>query len=113
MTDLAALKRPLAEAPAFQEPPRATPSGGYRSQALPPPPTRTAAVRAPSPEAEEDEGPLAEAVYAFSSNEAGDLSVREKEVVAIVTKTSDDWWTCRNRQTGQEGLVPSAYMKEL
>lgn len=106
---------PFPEVPAYQEPPRATPSAAYRSQAsaLPPPPTRTAAARAPSPEAEQEEGPLAEAIYAFSSNEAGDLSVREKEVVIIVTKTSDDWWTCRNRQTGQEGLVPSAYMKEL
>lgn len=85
-----------------------------QSSGLPPPPTRTvAAARASSPEPEEDEGPVAEAMYAFSSNEAGDLSVREKEVVAVITKTSDDWWTCRNRQTGQEGLVPSAYLKEL
>lgn len=31
----------------------------------------------------------------------------------LASKVSADWWKARSRETGQEGLVPSAYLKEI
>lgn len=46
------------------------------------------------------------------SQDSTDLPVQEGQVVSIVAKTSEDWWTCEDGN-GRQGLVPANYMKEL
>lgn len=55
----------------------------------------------------------AEAMWAFSGSEAGDLSFAAGDVVEVIEKVKDDWW--RGRVVGQSevGLFPSSYVKEM
>ncbi|OSX60494.1 hypothetical protein POSPLADRAFT_1147923 [Postia placenta MAD-698-R-SB12] len=58
---------------------------------------------------QEPEGDWAEVVYDYSSEDPGDLEIKEGERVLIVERTSDDWWT--GELDGRRGLVPAAYVK--
>ncbi|KAI0733409.1 SH3-domain-containing protein [Fomitopsis betulina] len=71
----------------------------------PPPPPRP---RVPEPE---PEGEWAEAMYEYTSDDPGDLTLEEGVRVLIVERTSDDWWT--GEIDGRRGLVPAAYVKML
>ncbi|RSH92865.1 hypothetical protein EHS25_008311 [Saitozyma podzolica] len=85
-----------------------------------PPPTRSAsgsnsaANFSPAP-AEEELGVAegqAQALYDYEGADTGDLSVQSGQIVNVLVKTSDDWWTCEDGN-GQRGLVPAGYLKEI
>jgi len=71
----------------------------------PPPTTR------PQEEEEEEEkvGDWADVIYDYDSGEAGDLKITEGDVVLIIDRTSDDWWT--GEVNGKKGLFPASYVK--
>ncbi|EIW72793.1 hypothetical protein TREMEDRAFT_24523, partial [Tremella mesenterica DSM 1558] len=90
------------------------PSALSHSQAnLPPPPRRsvqTVEVIATETETMTGEG-QALALYDYVGADEGDLGVQKGQIVNVLEKTSDDWWTCEDGN-GQRGLVPAAYLKE-
>ncbi|KAL7416984.1 hypothetical protein BDY24DRAFT_376133 [Mrakia frigida] len=115
-------KDPNAAPAPYVPPPQPAPSpnGSFPKPKtnLPPPPTRrvapsTPAYEEPEVEQEEEGGDYAEAMYDFASSEPGDLPLKAKQVVLILEKVSDDWWKGRDPKSGKEGLVPSAYLKEI
>ncbi|KAL1410620.1 hypothetical protein Q8F55_004637 [Vanrija albida] len=61
--------------------------------------------------ADAGQGPQAQALYDYEGGDDTDLPVSENQVVTIIAKTSDDWWTCE--ADGKQGLVPANYLKEL
>ncbi|KAI5805774.1 hypothetical protein EDC01DRAFT_263990 [Geopyxis carbonaria] len=64
-----------------------------------PPPSYTPMVRA-------------EALWAFSGSESGDLTFAAGDTIEVVEKVKDDWW--RGRVGGGEvGLFPSSYVREI
>jgi len=72
---------------------------------MPPPPPRQIVQE------EEPEGEWAEVLYDYSSEDPGDLQIKENQMVLIVDKTSADWWT--GELEGKRGLVPAAYVKMM
>lgn len=54
----------------------------------------------------------AQALYDYTGNDEGDLSVQANQVVNIIEKTSSDWWTCEDGN-GQRGLVPATYLQPI
>ncbi|CDZ97508.1 Tyrosine kinases [Phaffia rhodozyma] len=106
-------KDPQAAPKPYEPPARTSPASS-----LPPPPTRRVIQPEPEPEQEpeaesDQDGDYAEALYDFAGNEPGDLPLQRKQVVLVLEKTSPDWWKARDAQTGQEGLIPAAYVKEI
>ena len=51
-------------------------------------------------------------LYAFAGDSHGELAVSEDDAVTIL---DDDgaWMTVRHENTGEEGLVPSSYVKKV
>ncbi|KAH9995187.1 hypothetical protein BJV74DRAFT_338578 [Russula compacta] len=100
-------------------------SGRKASSGFAPPPVRrvtasSSPVPAPAPEPEEDvqpgwageeAGAWAEALFDYTSEEAGDLHLREGERVRVTEQTSSDWWT--GEIDGRSGLFPASYVKLL
>jgi len=121
-----------APPPTVHTPPAFSSVGGKKaSSAFAPPPVRRvgpssssssssppAASAAPEPEEEdaqpesvEGAGEWAEALYDYTSEEAGDLHLRAGERVLVTEQTSSDWWT--GEVDGRSGLFPATYAKLL
>ena len=49
-------------------------------------------------------------LYEFEAQGDDELTVRENEVVTVVDKENDEWWTVRNA-SGAEGVVPAQYVQ--
>ncbi|ORY24778.1 hypothetical protein BCR39DRAFT_545879 [Naematelia encephala] len=49
-------------------------------------------------------------LYDFDAAGDDELSVKETEVVTVVDKENDEWWTVRN-SSGHEGVVPAQYVQ--
>ncbi|KAI9507184.1 SH3-domain-containing protein [Russula earlei] len=94
------------------------------SSGLAPPPVRRVPLASPASAAQvpepEDDGQLesveevgewAEALYDYTSEEAGDLHLRAGERVRVTEQTSSDWWT--GEVDGRSGLFPATYVKLL
>jgi len=68
---------------------------------------------APPPRPQEEEevkaGDWADVLYEYDSGEAGDLKIAEGDVVLIIDRTSDDWWT--GEVNGKKGLFPASYVQ--
>ncbi|KAF9518457.1 hypothetical protein BS47DRAFT_1338391 [Hydnum rufescens UP504] len=102
-------------------PPPASSSGSVaraKSHFAPPPVRRVTPVPAPRPEPEpeeqeqeEEEVEWAQALYAYTSSDPGDIPLKENQRVRIIERTSDDWWT--GEVNGRQGLFPSAYVQVL
>ncbi|QRW00184.1 SH3 domain-containing protein [Ceratobasidium sp. AG-Ba] len=56
-------------------------------------------------------GERAEALYDYTSDDPGDINVRQGDKLIIVERTSDDWWT--GEINGQRGLLPASYVRIL
>lgn len=113
-----------APPPPVQTPPAFSGTGGKKaSSAFAPPPVRripsssSAAAPTPAPEpefvedAQPEAGEWAEALYDYTSEEAGDLHLRAGERVLVTEQTSSDWWT--GEVDGRSGLFPATYVKLL
>ncbi|XP_038073020.1 tyrosine-protein kinase STK-like [Patiria miniata] len=55
--------------------------------------------------------PTYTALYDFAAQEKVDLSFQKGEALDIIHKTGGDWWFARSTKTGQEGYVPSNYIR--
>ncbi|KAL0639399.1 protein that induces appearance of [PIN+] prion when overproduced [Maublancomyces gigas] len=55
---------------------------------------------------------LAEALWAFSGTEPGDLSFQAGDKLEILEKVKDDWWKGRVVGSEHTGLFPSSYVRE-
>jgi len=97
-------------------------SGRKASSGFAPPPVRRVAASSPAqvpepeevaePEGgEEVSGQWAEALYDYTSKEAGDLPLQAGESVLVTEQTSADWWT--GEVDGRSGLFPATYVKLL
>ena len=64
------------------------------------------ASEAPAPSQAE----AATVLYDFDAQGDDELTVRENEVVTVVDKENDEWWSVRNA-SGQEGVVPAQYVQ--
>ncbi|XP_015115257.1 adapter molecule Crk [Diachasma alloeum] len=51
------------------------------------------------------------AKYDFEGNDPDDLPFRKGEILTVVTKDEEQWWTARN-SVGQTGLVPVPYVQK-
>ena len=49
-------------------------------------------------------------LYEFEAQGDDELTVRENEVVTVVDKENDEWWSVRN-SSGAEGVVPAQYVQ--
>ncbi|KAH9037621.1 SH3-domain-containing protein [Lactarius pseudohatsudake] len=95
-----------------------TPSGLFVPKKFAPPPVRRVSLSpAPEPEpepeeAEEEEvGEWAEALYDYTSEDAGDLHLHAGERVRVTERTSSDWWT--GEIGSRSGLFPATYVRPL
>ena len=50
-------------------------------------------------------------MYDWTPLQIGDLPIFQGDVVTVLAKNPDDWWTVRNAK-GMEGLVPSTYLEQ-
>ncbi|KAF8515381.1 SH3 domain-containing protein [Hysterangium stoloniferum] len=56
--------------------------------------------------------PQARAIWAYETQDAGDLSFAAGETIDIVEETNADWWKGRNAR-GETGLFPSNYVEKI
>ncbi|KAI9681567.1 MAG: hypothetical protein M1829_000764 [Trizodia sp. TS-e1964] len=54
---------------------------------------------------------VATALFAYSSNDAGDLALMPNDRVFVLEYANAEWWKGRNERTGLEGIFPQAYVK--
>ncbi|TFK56215.1 hypothetical protein OE88DRAFT_720980 [Heliocybe sulcata] len=105
-----------SKTPAPVAPPTPPAFAARRSNYAPPPVRRAGSSPAPpepEPEQEEEEeaGEWGEALYDYSSEDPGDLTLKAEQRILIVERTSDDWWTAELND--KRGLVPASYVKML
>jgi len=48
--------------------------------------------------------------YDFSGNDPEDLPFRKGDILTVVHKDEEQWWTCKNAE-GKEGLIPVPYVR--
>jgi len=53
----------------------------------------------------------ATALYAYTSNDAGDLELQPNDHVEVIEYMNAEWWKGRSTRTGQEGIFPRSYVK--
>ncbi|XP_034939280.1 adapter molecule Crk [Chelonus insularis] len=51
------------------------------------------------------------AKYDFEGNDPDDLPFRKGEILTVITKDEEQWWTARN-SVGQKGLIPVPYVQK-
>jgi len=69
------------------------------------------AVRwAPAPTTPTENAETATVMYDFVAQGEDELSVTEHELVTIIDKENDEWWSVKNA-TGREGVVPAQYVQ--
>ncbi|KAI8521907.1 hypothetical protein Bbelb_016610 [Branchiostoma belcheri] len=52
------------------------------------------------------------ALYDFDGNDPEDLPFKKNEILVVVRKDEDQWWTVRNKD-GREGSIPVPYVQVL
>jgi len=55
--------------------------------------------------------PQVKALWAYSGDDANDLSFQPGDVIDVVEETNADWWT--GRVHGKQGLFPSSYVERI
>ncbi|KAK0946793.1 class II myosin [Friedmanniomyces endolithicus] len=80
--------------------------GSGRAVPPPPPPPAPAAAHVPK-------DPEYKALYAFAGQTAGELSLREGEIVVVTQKEGNGWWLARKQDHSASGWAPAAYLEEV
>lgn len=83
------------------------------SAALPPPPmhhARTSSAQSVPKAAPASAQLTATALYDFDAQGEDELAVTEGEILTVIDKSNDDWWTVKNAR-GQQGAVPAQYVE--
>ncbi|KAJ3567853.1 hypothetical protein NP233_g6088 [Leucocoprinus birnbaumii] len=78
-----------------------------------PTPTPRAAVPPPlpAPAPAAPAVPQARALWAWTGQDAGDLSIAQGDIIEIVEETNNDWWT--GRVDGRQGIFPASYVERV
>ncbi|KIM39028.1 hypothetical protein M413DRAFT_447389 [Hebeloma cylindrosporum] len=72
----------------------------------------TPGTRAPPPPAPvRSTLPQVKALWAYSGDDADDLSFQPGDIIDVVEETNADWWT--GRVHGKQGLFPSGYVERI
>ena len=53
---------------------------------------------------------MAAALFAYEGQAEDELSLRKNDILEVLAKHEDEWWSVRNISTQQEGLIPSNYV---
>ena len=56
-------------------------------------------------------GKIVISLYPFTAIEPGDLTLAKGEEYEVLDDSQDHWWQVRNKK-GEEGFIPSNYVKE-
>lgn len=54
-----------------------------------------------------------QAVFDFEPQEEGELRLRKGDTITVIDKSDQNWWRGKNNTTGQEGMFPVPYVKDL
>jgi len=84
--------------------PSALPPASSARRVVPPPP--------PPPPPTYSSQPQARALWAYETQDAGDLSFAAGETIDILEETNADWWKGRNARD-ETGLFPSNYVEKI
>jgi myosin-1 len=98
----------VSQAPVFAQPTQSQPTQPQPTPSklrLPPPPPPP-----PPPVAAE---PTALVLYDFAGQSGTELTITKDETIIIKKKEDNGWWLGKSQSTGEEGWVPSAYVKEV
>ncbi|KAK5109794.1 hypothetical protein LTR62_006527 [Meristemomyces frigidus] len=79
--------------------------GGGRAPPPPPPP--------PAAHAQAPKDPEFRALYDFTGQTGGELSLKKGEVIVITQKENNGWWLGRRQDSSASGWAPAAYLEEL
>ena len=52
-------------------------------------------------------------MYDFTPQEEGELKLKKNDEVTKDERVDQHWWRGTNKRTGQTGLYPANYVKEL
>ena len=69
-------------------------------------------VSAPSLPAAEETLEYVRTLYDFPGNDAEDLPFKKGEILVIVEKPEEQWWSARNKD-GRVGMIPVPYVEKL
>ncbi|CAI6331494.1 unnamed protein product [Periconia digitata] len=72
----------------------------------PPPPAPPAAPPAPKE-------PTYKAMYDFAGQSAGELSIKQDEIILVTQKEGNGWWLAQRLDKSASGWAPSAYLEEV
>ncbi|KAF5359130.1 hypothetical protein D9756_003294 [Leucocoprinus leucothites] len=88
-------------------------SDSPRNALVPPFPTPTprSTVPSPAPAPAAPAVPQARALWAWSGQDAGDLTIAQGDVIEIIEETNNDWWT--GRLDGRQGIFPASYAEKI
>ncbi|KAH0536750.1 hypothetical protein FGG08_006388 [Glutinoglossum americanum] len=78
-------------------------SSSIRAPPPPPPP--------PPPAPSND--PTYRAMYDFTGQSDGELSIKQNEVILVIRKEGNGWWLAKKIDSGSQGWTPSAYLEEV
>eukprot|EP00731_Ephydatia_muelleri_P029022 Em0020g666a len=54
-----------------------------------------------------------QAVFDFEPQEEGELRLRKGDTITVLDKSDQNWWRGKNNTTGQEGMFPVPYVKDV
>jgi hypothetical protein len=84
------------------------------SASLPPPPMHhsrtTSATSVPKAASAASVQVTATALYDFDAQGDDELPIAEGEILTVIDKSNDDWWTVKNSR-GKQGVVPAQYVE--
>lgn len=94
----------------FTQPASRTPAPvpATKAAAAPAPAPRRSAPPKPPPAAPAE--PTFKALYAFTGQDEGELSLAKGELVTIEQKDDNGWWLAKKKQDGTSGWCPSNYL---
>lgn len=110
-------KQPSAPAPVkkVEQQPKAAPAPTTTTTTTPAPQKQPAAPapvkKAAPPPPSKDTRPKAKVVFDYDATAADELTIKEGQIVTIVTKDASGWW--RVICNGKEGLIPGNYTEQM
>lgn len=86
-----------------------TQSNGSATRSVPPPPSRAGPPPPPPPPPAAEEPDRYKALYAFDTDQAGELALKKDDIVEVVEKGETGWWLVKRGK--REGWAPSNYIE--
>ncbi|KAK4565296.1 class II myosin [Recurvomyces mirabilis] len=105
-------QQPVQAQPIQSQPVAAMSNGHARnvstaSSRMPPPPPPPAAATQPPKD------PEFKALYDFTGQTGGELSLKKGEIIVITQKENNGWWLGRRSDHSASGWAPAAYLEEV